>query len=215
MAMPMSAALIAGASLTPSPVMATTSPFLRRVSTISTLCSGATRPTTPILSMRSSRSCSESAAKSAPRIASPGMSSCFAIAAPVTMSSPVTMRTRMFAFWAFLTASLDSARGGSIIPTIEVIWRPVISESRSPSGSNSAGSISRVAATITRSPFPPRRSISWVDRAFCSSPHGTLLPLARADAARPITAGPAPLTNARTTAFPDSSVASAKTAISL
>jgi hypothetical protein len=65
-AMPMSAALIAGASLTPSPVMATTSRFFFRVSANSTLCSGATRPTTPMSSMRASRSLSDSAAKSAP-----------------------------------------------------------------------------------------------------------------------------------------------------
>ena len=55
-AIPMSAALIAGASLTPSPVMATTSPFALSVSASSTLCSGATRPTTPIASIRSIRS---------------------------------------------------------------------------------------------------------------------------------------------------------------
>ena len=76
MAMPMSAALMAGASFTPSPVIATTSPFLRSVSTSSTLCSGATRPTTPMVSIRASRSASLSAAKSVPRIASPGMPSC-------------------------------------------------------------------------------------------------------------------------------------------
>ena len=165
--------------------------------------------------MRASRSSSDRAAKSAPRIASPGMPSCLAIAAPVTTSSPVTIRTRMLAFWASRTASLDSARGGSIIPTIAVICRSVTSDSRSPSGSKSAGSMSRVAATMMRRPLPPRRSISCDDRVFCSSPQGTLSPLARADAARPITAGPAPLTNARTTAFPDASLASAKTAISL
>ena len=38
-----------------------------------------------------------SAAKSAPRIASPSMPTCSAMAAPVTTSSPVTMRTRMCA----------------------------------------------------------------------------------------------------------------------
>ena len=75
-------------------------------------------------SMRSSRSASDMAAKSAPRMASPGMPSCLAIAAPVTTSSPVTIRTRMLALWAFWTASFDSARGGSIIPTIAVICRP-------------------------------------------------------------------------------------------
>ena len=66
MAMPMSAALMAGASLTPSPVIATTSPFFFSVSASSTLCSGATRPTTPIRSIAASRSASGRAAKSAP-----------------------------------------------------------------------------------------------------------------------------------------------------
>src|ERR1700760_1086616 len=55
MAIPMSAALMAGASLTPSPVMATTSPFFLSVSASSTLCSGATRPTPPIPSIRAPR----------------------------------------------------------------------------------------------------------------------------------------------------------------
>ena len=107
------------------------------------------------------------------------MPSCLAIAAPVTTSSPVTIRTRMLAAWASRTASLDSARGGSIIPTIAVICRSLISDSRSPSGSKFAGSRSRMAATMTRRPLPPRRSISSLDRLFCSSPQGTLLPLAR------------------------------------
>ena len=43
MAAPMSARLSAGASFTPSPVMATTWPRRRQASTIRTLCSGATR----------------------------------------------------------------------------------------------------------------------------------------------------------------------------
>ena len=117
MAIPMSAALIAGASLTPSPVMATTSPFFFSVSASSTLCSGATRPTTPMSSMRASRSGSDSAAKSAPRMASPGMPTCLAIAAPVMTSSPVTMRTRMWAAWALATAAWRLVPGGSTIPT--------------------------------------------------------------------------------------------------
>ena len=42
-AMPMSAALRAGASLTPSPVIATTSPLACSARTIASFCSGATR----------------------------------------------------------------------------------------------------------------------------------------------------------------------------
>ncbi len=125
MAMPMSAALIAGASFTPSPVMATTWPCFLSVSTRSTLCSGATRPTTPMSSMRASLSSSLSAANSAPSIAEPGMPSCLAMAAPVVTSSPVTMRTLMWARWASRTAALDSSRGGSTMATRDVIWRSV------------------------------------------------------------------------------------------
>jgi len=42
-AMPMSAFFNAGASLTPSPVIATTAPVRRSASTIRSLCSGFTR----------------------------------------------------------------------------------------------------------------------------------------------------------------------------
>ena len=53
----------------------------------------------------------------------PGMLSCLAIAAPVTTSSPVTIRTRMCAACASLTAAFDSSRGGSTMPTRLVISR--------------------------------------------------------------------------------------------
>ena len=125
MAMPMSAALTAGASFTPSPAMATTSPFFLSVWTSNTLCSGATRPTTPMSSMRASRSSSLSAANSVPSMASPGMPSCSAMAAPVITSSPVTMRTRMPAAWASWTAASDASRGGSTMATIDAISRSV------------------------------------------------------------------------------------------
>ena len=72
-------------------------------------------------SMRASRSSSLSAANSVPSIASPGMPSCLAIAAPVVTSSPVTIRTRMWARWASRTAALDSSRGGSTMATSDVI----------------------------------------------------------------------------------------------
>lgn len=71
MAIPMSAALMAGASLTPSPVMAMTSPCFLSVPASSTLCSGATRPATSMESLRASRSSSGRAAKPAPGMAWP------------------------------------------------------------------------------------------------------------------------------------------------
>ena len=87
----------------------------------------------------------------------PGCPSCSAIAAPVKTSSPVTMRTRMCAGCASATACLDSSRGGSTMPTRLVISSSLTCASRSPAGSNAAGSRSRYAAAITRSPAPPIR----------------------------------------------------------
>ena len=54
MATPMSAALRAGASFTPSPVMATTSPLPRRALTMRSLWKGETRANTLVRSMAAS-----------------------------------------------------------------------------------------------------------------------------------------------------------------
>ena len=99
-AMPMSAFLRAGASFTPSPVMATTWPFLRRMSTRWTLSSGETRAMTPMSSIWRIASSSLMARNSAPVMARPSMPSWRAIASAVTAWSPVIMRTWMPAAWA-------------------------------------------------------------------------------------------------------------------
>ena len=78
---PMSAFLTAGASLTPSPVMATIWPFFRKTSTRRTLCSGLTRAITPMPSTLASASSSLMAANSAPVSAVPSMPSWPATAA--------------------------------------------------------------------------------------------------------------------------------------
>ena len=92
-AMPMSALFSAGASFTPSPVIATMSPFRFSESTRRTLSSGATRAITPMSSIAASSSSSDIALNSAPVIALPGMPSSLAIAAAVTAWSPVIIRT--------------------------------------------------------------------------------------------------------------------------
>ncbi len=84
MAMPMSAFFSAGASFTPSPVIATTWPFLRRMSTRWTLSSGETRAMTPMLSIWRIASSSLMARNSAPVTARPSMPSWWAIASAVT-----------------------------------------------------------------------------------------------------------------------------------
>ena len=118
MATPMSAVLSAGASLTPSPVIATTLPFSFSSRTRRTLSSGATRATTP-MSSSSTISCSSLiAANSVPVMARPSMPSSPAMAAAVVAWSPVIIRTRMPASWHSAIAALASGRGGSTMPTI-------------------------------------------------------------------------------------------------
>jgi hypothetical protein len=72
-----------------------------------------------------------------------------------------------------------------------------------------------MAAAITRRPSPSMRSISAWARWLSPASQGTTLPAARAVAARPITAGAAPLTKQRTTGRPVVSAAEWKVAITL
>ena len=74
-AMPMSAFFSAGASLTPSPVMATIWPWRFSRSTSRTLCSGVTRAITPTSPISSSACSSLMAPNSAPVITWPSMPS--------------------------------------------------------------------------------------------------------------------------------------------
>ena len=153
MATPMSAAFSAGASFTPSPVIATTLPERLSSCTSRILSSGATRAITPMSSSCASRSSSLIAANSVPVSARPSMPSSPAIAAAVVAWSPVIIRTRMPASWHSAMAAFASGRGGSTMPDhrqqrqvgdqLEQVRRP---------GSKVAGSKSRWATTITRSP---------------------------------------------------------------
>ena len=124
MAMPMSAAFSAGASLTPSPVMATTWPRRRSPSTIRSLCSGETRAkTADSAATRAQPSSSRPSSSRActvfsglPR-ASRSRPSWRAISAAVAGWSPVIIETRMPAPRQVAIAALASSRSGSIIPT--------------------------------------------------------------------------------------------------
>ena len=206
MATPMSAFLRAGASFTPSPVMATMlfccwSRLTRRI-----LSSGATRATTPIWGSRCSSASSLAAANSAPVRASPSMPSSRPMAAAVTAWSPVIMRTWMPALLQVAMASLASARGGSTMPTMASRVRSCTWPSRSPLGSKVCGSKSRRATTITRSPAPAMRSFSSRARWRFSSVMGTVLPSgSQNEPPRATSTSGAPLTKQRTTGFPCSS----------
>ena len=135
MAQPMSAAFRAGASFTPSPVMATTCPRFCQARTIRSLCSGVTRAKTENFPMSCS-SMSWGMKSSSPPVtaSSPSrqMSSCFAMARAVERWSPVIITGRMPARRQRATAFAASGRGGSIMPNRprKVSSRSVCSGSR-------------------------------------------------------------------------------------
>ncbi|MPN05321.1 hypothetical protein SDC9_152571 [bioreactor metagenome] len=124
-ATPMSAPLRAGASLTPSPVMATMCPFSLRDSIILSLCAGVTRAKTPCFMAAPASSCFSMPSISLPVTAlSPSvMPTAFAMASAVTAWSPVIITGLMPAPLASFTASTLSSRGGSIIPHIPARMR--------------------------------------------------------------------------------------------
>ena len=159
-AIPMSAFFSAGASFTPSPVIATMWPFRLSVSTSRTLSSGATRAITPISPICASSSSSDIAWNSAPLIARPGMPSSFAIAAAVTAWSPVIILIWMPASCAVAIAVFAADRGGSTMPTSASTVMPSSSGSRSADGSNVSGSKSLRPVASTRRPWLARRSFS-------------------------------------------------------
>ena len=214
-ATPMSARFSAGASLTPSPVMATMSPRFLSRSTSRTLCSGATRAMTPRPPTCSIASGSLMAANSAPVIVRPVIPSRAAIDCAVTAWSPVIILTWMPAAFAWAIERAASGRGGSRIPTRARSVKPLIIPRRSPPGSKVSGSKSRRAVAMTRRPSFASASLAATYAARIPST-GTRDPSASyADAARSSSWSGAPLTKQRTTSRPLSSVALWKLAISL
>src|SRR5215207_6796877 len=119
MATPMSALLRAGASFTPSPVIATMFPSACRPSTICSLCSGATRAYTE-RDRTISRAPASPAASSSIPVTAPSrggmMPSSAAMRAAVRGWSPVIITTRMPAACASAMAVRASGRGGSMNP---------------------------------------------------------------------------------------------------
>ena len=152
MATPMSAFLRAGASLTPSPVMAVILPLRCHASTIRILFSGDTRAYTDTFSSTLSSSLSDRASTSCPvRATSPSwkIPICLAIAAAVTLWSPVIITVLIPALSASATAFLDSSLGGSIMAV-----RPTKVKSFSSSRESvSSSSTSLIAKARTRRPF--------------------------------------------------------------
>ena len=118
-AIPMSAFFSAGASLTPSPVIATTAPVFWNASTMRTLCSGDTLANTEYLEIFFSSSFCGISSNSLPVIAkSPffNIPNSLAIALAVEIWSPVIITVFIPAFLHVSTASSTPSLGGSIIP---------------------------------------------------------------------------------------------------
>ena len=148
---PISACFKAGASFTPSPVIAVIFPFFCHALTIRILFSGDTLAYTGICSNFSSNSSSVSESNSCPvKAISPSsiIPISFAIAAAVVLWSPVIITVFIPALLASLTASYTSSLGGSIIAI-----RPtkVISTSSSNDGTKLSSSTSFIAKAKTLS----------------------------------------------------------------
>ena len=152
-ATPISAFFKAGASLTPSPVMAVISPFSRSAPTIRILCSGVTREKTPVSCTCRRSSCSSMASSISPVIilSAFGMPTFRAIAEAVTPLSPVIMMTRIPARLQTAISSATDSRGGSARPI-----RPRSSSRHSVMFPGTACSDTGLpdATAITRSPSP-------------------------------------------------------------
>jgi hypothetical protein len=130
MATPMSARRSAGASFTPSPVIATMWPSERSASTTRSFVSGDERAMISSGESRSSvsRAASSIASTSAPRTTSgvsPTMPTFRATAAAVSSWSPVMTIMRMLARRHARTASATSGRGGSSSAARPTNVRPV------------------------------------------------------------------------------------------
>jgi hypothetical protein len=109
----MSAALIDGASFTPSHVIATTFHLPLKIFTISCLSAGFTLAITHTFSNKATLFFDFS--KSVPVITSPSIQSSLAIAPAVTLLSHVIIITRIHAVLHLAIESFTSSRGGSII----------------------------------------------------------------------------------------------------
>ncbi len=160
-ATPTFARLSAGASLTPSPVIATTSPLACSACTRRSLCSGlalakiSTSVTTSV--RRASSRCSISAPVSTRTSAA--RPSCWPIARAVAAWSPVIIFTRMPAARQLATACTASGRGGSVMPSTASRVKPPASTSAKVSVRSPPVAL-RSATASRRMPAPAASSIA-------------------------------------------------------
>ena len=158
----MSALFRAGASFTPSPVIATISWLTFNASTILTLCSGETRAKTPVSMTSRCRVASSICSNSGPAITRwPGSSKSIssAIAWAVLGKSPVIITVRIPARRASLMAVFTCKRGGSIMPS-----KPTKVKSRS----TFSGVTSSTSSRSTRKATASTRSASCANFPLAS-----------------------------------------------
>mmetsp|Transcript_9118 Transcript_9118/g.22803 ORF Transcript_9118/g.22803 Transcript_9118/m.22803 type:complete len:300 (-) Transcript_9118:1615-2514(-) len=214
MATPMSAALRAGASLTPSPVMAATSPGPPlssdscRHSTMFCLWMGSVREkrlallTAAILSdlfmFENSRPVNDLPVRSSPSLKTPILRQ---MVSAVFWLSPVMTMTRMPASLQVSMAGFTSRRGGSRMPTMPMKVSP-LSISSNFLGSARRGSVSDTPAPMACArqrrafmPLPYSSSTLLMREARIAAVMATTLPLLSiAELQRPSTDSGAPLT---------------------
>ena len=165
MATPTSARFSAGASLTPSPVMATTAPSACSASTRRSLCSGLVRAKTVASRATRRRPPWSRPSSSGPVTAfgSWARPSWRAMASAVATWSPVIILIPIPAARQSRTAAIASVRGGSISPSSPRKTRPP-SISPMTSRAGSPGMV-RVATASTRWPPAARLSTAWCQKA--------------------------------------------------
>mmetsp|Transcript_2365 Transcript_2365/g.3783 ORF Transcript_2365/g.3783 Transcript_2365/m.3783 type:complete len:208 (-) Transcript_2365:278-901(-) len=174
MATPMAACCSAGASLTPSPVMAGTSSSLASIFTNFCLSAGSVRQNSR-LPVRSFSCCASSGslkksrptkARSVTSSSAPKMLQSRAMAMAVSLESPVITITRMPARAHTLMASATSGRAGSLMPARPTNVRPCSMPAKC-LGSFSSGCAAASAppASRSRSASAPRSSASLTARA--------------------------------------------------
>ena len=156
MATPMSALVKAGASLTPSPVMATTCPLFCSARTMFTLVTGVTRANTATSLIASGNCAGAMRSSSAPVIARPSRPSSEAIAAAVSGWSPVIILTVMPACLHWAIAAFASALGGSTSPTSPTKVRSATQAERSPDALNASGALAESAGAVRDAISSPR-----------------------------------------------------------
>ena len=198
MATPMSAFLSAGASFTPSPVIATISPLACNASTMRNLCSGDTRAKTEVVrtAMRNvSLSICSSSRPVRVRPSGSVIPRSMAMARAVRGWSPVIMMGRIPAVAQRAMASRASERGGSTIPISPSSTSPCSVSSPFPDDGSSARP--RAATARTRRPFSVIRSMDAPNRVRSASSSGRTRPPCMIRLQSSGIPSPAPLTRAR------------------